>query len=132
MSRFGQVLTGQKHGLSLLNQIPFVMFGIFLFQITHSTTLFLTPPHLINAGENGWQFKKYGRLDGNWQSFISEAFAECMRVLKPNGTLIFKWNETQIPVEIVLSVIPFKPLYGHKSGKASKTHWIAFMKDGVE
>ena len=51
-----------------------------------------------------------------------------MRVLRPNGTLIFKWNEYQIPVRDALKAIGWKPLYGHKSGKQQKTHWIAFMK----
>ena len=55
-------------------------------------------------------------------------FAECMRVLKPNGTLIFKWNESEIKASEVLSVIPFKPLFGHTTGRQSKTIWMCFMK----
>ena len=53
---------------------------------------------------------------------------ECMRVLKPNGTLIFKWNESEIKASDVLSVIPFKPLFGHTTGRQSKTIWMCFMK----
>jgi len=88
------------------------------------------PPHLTSIGDNAWMCKKYGKLDKtNWDKFLHDAFCECMRVLKPNGTLIFKWNETDIPVSKVLSVIPFKPLYGHQVGKLNKTHWIAFLKD---
>ena len=52
-----------------------------------------------------------------------------MRVLKPNGTLIFKWNEQDVPVSEILKVIGYKPMYGHKSGKLQKTHWMAFMKE---
>lgn len=48
------------------------------------------------------------------------------------GTLIFKWNEYQIPVREVLACTPHKPLYGHRSGRQSKTHWIAFIKEVVE
>lgn len=75
--------------------------------------------------------KKYGRLSPDtWKEDLGKGFSECMRVLKPNGTLIFKWNETDIPVKDVLSAFGnAKPLYGHKSGKMSKTHWLAFMKD---
>jgi hypothetical protein len=28
----------------------------------------------------------------------------------------------------VLALTDQKPLYGHRSGKQSKTHWIAFLK----
>ena len=52
------------------------------------------PPHLKQAGENSWLAKKYGTLDKDtWPQDIRQGFNECMRVLKPNGTLIFKWNE---------------------------------------
>jgi len=49
-------------------------------------------------------------------------------VLKPSGTLIFKWNETDVPTSQVLALTDAKPLFGHKSGKQMKTHWIAFLK----
>jgi hypothetical protein len=48
--------------------------------------------------------------------------------LRHEGTLIFKWNETDVPVAEVLALTGEKPLYGHRSGKMSKTHWIAFLK----
>ncbi|GAB1657879.1 class I SAM-dependent methyltransferase [Mannheimia haemolytica] len=86
------------------------------------------PPHLIKGGKNSWLIKKYGKLPENWQEVIKKGFDECMRVLKPNGTLIFKWNETQIPVSKILNVIEYQPIYGHKSGKHNKTHWLAFVK----
>ena len=72
--------------------------------------------------------KKYGKLPKDWKSLIHDGFAECMRVLKPNGTLIFKWNESEIKASEVLSVIPFKPLFGHTTGRQSKTIWMCFMK----
>lgn len=86
------------------------------------------PPHLHAIGDNAWMAKKYGKLPENWQSLIHDGFHECMRVLKTNGTLIFKWNETQIPTSKVIEAIGVEPLYGHKSGKLSKTHWLAFVK----
>ena len=87
------------------------------------------PPHLSNAGTNGWQAKKYGVLDGEtWRDDLSAGFSECFRVLRPNGVLIFKWNETQIPVSQVLSLTDQKPLVGHRVGKQMKTHWITFLK----
>ena len=83
------------------------------------------PPHLIKAGENSWLAKKYGKLDDLWQMDIGQGFNECMRVLKPNGTLIFKWNEDQVPLKEVLDAIGHKPLFGNRR---SKTHWLVFMK----
>lgn len=87
------------------------------------------PPHLKKLGENSWMNKKYGRLPDNWELEIKKGFDECMRVLKPCGTLIFKWNEDQIKVRDVLKIIPYKPLFGHTSGRNAKTIWIAFMKN---
>lgn len=83
------------------------------------------PPHLIHAGENSWLAKKYGKLDELWPEDIRQGFAECMRVLKPNGSLIFKWNEDQISLQEVLTAIGEQPLFGNKR---SKTHWLVFMK----
>lgn len=87
------------------------------------------PPHLITAGENSWLCKKYGKLEKeSWESDIAKGFRECMRVLKPNGTLIFKWNDTQLTVVQVLEIIKYKPLFGQKR---QKTHWLVFNKQEV-
>jgi hypothetical protein len=51
-----------------------------------------------------------------------------MRVLKQYGTLVFKWNEEDVTVSQIIKAIGHEPLYGHKSGKYSKTHWMCFMK----
>lgn len=83
------------------------------------------PPHLVKAGEDSWLAKKYGKLDELWQFDIRQGFSECMRVLKPNGTLIFKWNEDQVSLREVLIAIGYRPLFGNKR---SKTHWLVFMK----
>jgi 23S rRNA G2069 N7-methylase RlmK/C1962 C5-methylase RlmI len=87
------------------------------------------PPHLVRTGPKSWQAAKYGRLyQDTWREDLRAGFAECFRVLKLEGVLIFKWNETQIPVSQILELTPEKPLVGHKSGKASKTHWLTFIK----
>lgn len=83
------------------------------------------PPHLIRAGDNSWLAKKYGKLDDLWQYDIRQGINECMRVLKMNGTLIFKWNEEQIPLSEVLQAIDREPLFGNRR---AKTHWLTFMK----
>jgi len=87
------------------------------------------PPHLKGAGENGWMAQKYGRLGSDWKNEIKLGFDECMRVLKPNGSLIFKWNEHSIKVSELISVIGSEPLFGHRTLQSSKTIWMAFLKD---
>lgn len=104
------------------------------------------PPHLLrNTGKSkmadmygslseratptGFQQIKYGALYADWRDMLRRGFAECFRVLEPHGVLIFKWNETDIPVKEILKLSPVSPLFGNRSGKASKTHWICFMKD---
>ena len=83
------------------------------------------PPHLIKGGDNSWLVKKYGKLPLAWESEIKQGFDECMRVLKPYGLLVFKWNEEQIKLSKVLTVLKYPPLFGDRR---SKTIWIVFMK----
>ena len=76
------------------------------------------PPHLTGAKETAWLVKKYGKLDDT--------------VLKPEGVLIFKWSEYDLPAEQVWKAIGQKPLFGHHSGKKSGTFWGCFMKISAE
>ena len=86
------------------------------------------PPHLF-LGENSFMAKSYGSLDKNtWREDLTKGFAECFRVLKRGGFLVFKWNECDIPLKEILKLTPNKPLFGHPSGKAQKTHWCLFRK----
>lgn len=104
------------------------------------------PPHLLrNKGKSkmddmygslneratptGYQQIKYGALYSDWKDMLQRGFSECFRVLEPGGVLIFKWNETDIPVKEILKLTPVKPLFGNRCGKSSKTHWICFMND---
>ncbi|MTH96564.1 class I SAM-dependent methyltransferase [Roseibium sp. RKSG952] len=86
------------------------------------------PPHLVNNGTSGWLAKKYGKLGREWREDIKAGFAECFRVLKPHGTLVFKWNETDVRVSEILALTDHKPLFGNRSGKRSQTHWLVFLK----
>ena len=87
------------------------------------------PPHILRNGANGYQVAKYGFLTkATWESDLRRGFNECYRVLDNYGTLIFKWSEVDIPVSKIIEVIQKEPLFGHKSGKQSKTHWLCFMK----
>jgi len=86
------------------------------------------PPHIPQAKPTGDIHKRYGHLSGEWKEMLRKGFKECFRVLKPNGTLIFKWNECRVPVKEILELTDHNPLYGHKSGVKMQTHWIAFIK----
>lgn len=84
------------------------------------------PPHLKWAGPNGIMKAQYGQLNKDtWKDDLLKGFGECMRVLKPNGTLVFKWSDSQINVKELLKLIPFRPLFGNQRGN---THWMVFMK----
>lgn len=91
------------------------------------------PPHLkrhdTGKPATGWQFIKYGELHDDWPQMLAAGFRECFRVLKPNGVLIFKWSEIDIPLSEVLKCTKEKPVFGHKSGKLNKTHWVCFVKE---
>lgn len=86
------------------------------------------PPHLLRNGRKGWLAKKYGKLGEDWRGDLRKGFSEGFRVLRPEGVLIFKWNEHEIPVSQVLALTPEKPLLGNRCGKSAKSHWIVFMK----
>lgn len=90
------------------------------------------PHHLLHAGDKSWLALKYGKLGQDWKNDLAKGFSECFRVLKPNGILIFKWNETQIKVSEILALTDRKPWVGHPSGKRANTHWICFMKEEKE
>ena len=83
------------------------------------------PPHLIYAGTGSWLAKKYGILPTEWQQYLKQGFDECMRVLEPDGLLVFKWNEDQIKLADILKVFGQKPLLGDQRGK---TRWMIFLK----
>lgn len=90
------------------------------------------PPHLVQAGPRSWLAAKYGKLGENWRDDLRQGFSECFRVLASDGVLVFKWNETQVKLSEVLSLTPHQPLFGNTSGKRAGTHWLVFMKPGVE
>ena len=87
------------------------------------------PPHLKRAGKTSWLAQKYGVLPKDWELFLAQGFAECFRVLKPFGTLVFKWNSDQIPFSKVIKLAPEPPMFGDRRGK---TRWTIFVKGARE
>lgn len=87
------------------------------------------PPHLIGQ-DKSWLKKRFGYYSSKESAIdsINSGISECMRVLKPYGVLIFKWCELQISTRDIIDSLDYKPLFGHRSGKKSNTHWMTFMK----
>lgn len=100
------------------------------------------PPHIIQKKiGNSNVAKDYGVLSPeNWKEDLRKGFSECMRVLENYGILIFKWSDCNkysnickdCNIKTILSLIDFKPLFGHTSRKnknmISSTYWFCFMK----
>lgn len=86
------------------------------------------PPHMETLGANSWMAKKYGRLTEGWRDQIRAGFEECLRVLRPGGSLIFKWNESDVKLKEVLALAPIAPAFGHTTGRQAKTIWVTFFK----
>lgn len=88
------------------------------------------PPHMKWAGKSSYMYQAYGALPDNVLDFLRDGFNECWRVLKRNGTLIFKWNECHIRLPIVLRTIGRTPLFGNRKpcGRRPQTYWMVFFK----
>jgi len=125
---------GNVNGTRTLNVEPDTMmdFRALPFADASFRLVVFDPPHLVRAGKRSWLAAKYGRLETHWRDDLRKGFAECFRVLKPEGVLIFKWSEVQIPVRDVLALTPQRPLFGHASGKRSGTHWLCFLKGAAQ
>lgn len=86
------------------------------------------PPHLKQAGPKSWMAGRYGKLSKTWRDDLANGFRECLRVLRPHGTLVFKWAETQVKLSEVMELLPVPPLFGNRSGRKAGTHWLVFLK----
>lgn len=124
---------GNSSGTRLLTINPDVQMDFRAMPFADNTfkVVVFDPPHLVRAGPRSWLAARYGKLGTDWRDDLRAGFAECFRVLEPDGLLIFKWAEVQIKVTQILALTPYQPLVGHQSGKRSGTHWNTFLKVGV-
>lgn len=93
------------------------------------------PPHYMDDSGmshlSGIIQTKYGSLCAEtWQRDLSRSFSELWRVLKPSGTLTFKWADYAISHDSVLSVLSETPLYGTTTERRAEvgTRWWVFHK----
>lgn len=121
---------GRSDGTRVLRIDPDVMmdFRSMPFQNDSFALVAFDPPHLVRAGQKSWMAAKYGKLGNDWRDDLSDGFRECFRVLRPEGVLVFKWNETHVKLCEILPLSPVPPLFGNTSGRKAGTHWIVFMK----
>lgn len=95
------------------------------FEDNSFSLVIFDPPHLLKVGEKSWLCKKYGKLPRDWRNEIGQGFKECFRILKPNGTLIFKWATRDITLKQILDVIEIRPIIFHKN---NNTFFLVFFK----
>lgn len=121
---------GKKSGTRTLSINPDVImdFRALPFPENSFHLLAFDPPHLVRAGRKSWLAAKYGTLANDWREDLRKGFEECFRVLRPHGTLIFKWSETQVKISEILPLAPVPPLFGNTSGKKAGTHFMVFIK----
>jgi len=92
------------------------------------------PPHVTREdGMNqlkGIITKKYGALRAEtWQADLKAGFDELWRVLKPGGTLVFKFADNAADFKTVLDLAPVDPLFGTTTKKNNtETRWFVFYK----
>lgn len=120
----------RKSGLQHLEVSPDMVadFTALPFADESFSLVVFDPPHLTRGGKDSWMVAKYGKLTGDWENDLRRGFAECWRVLRPQGTLIFKWSEIQVPISQIVALAPASPLFGNRCGKTNKLHWVVFHK----
>lgn len=92
------------------------------------------PPHLIRKREwtDSSMCIRYGKLyQDNYKQVLKEGIKKLFDILKPEGTFVFKWCDTDRPVEEILKLFPYKPMFGTRTGQSNTNHWIVFLKYDV-
>ncbi|HUS99624.1 MAG TPA: SAM-dependent methyltransferase [Candidatus Thermoplasmatota archaeon] len=91
------------------------------------------PPHILT--EDGKTLsalqKEYGTLNkNNYKEVLKTGINKLFEILKPEGTFILKWCENSVPVNEIIKLVPYQPLFGSntKSKGHTANYWIVFLK----
>ena len=92
------------------------------------------PPHM-KLGPNSHMADRYGVFYA-WEirQLVFEGFREFERVLKKDGTVMFKWNDHDVNLGKILELAPanFQPLFAQKvairTRHSSVTSWVCLIK----
>lgn len=90
------------------------------------------PPHIVREKQppEGINGLKYGALHPeSEQDDLKRGFAECWRVLKAGGTLVFKWGAGSI--KRVEPHFPAQPIVGTRTPRGGQTRWFIFYKPAL-
>lgn len=91
------------------------------------------PPHILMDRNKQPPIlaSRYGFLyKDNYKQVLKEGIKKLFNILKPEGIFILKWSETSAPVDDIIKLCPYSPLFG--SNTKSKGHtehfWVLFIK----
>lgn len=98
------------------------------------------PPHEVREDGmeslSGHVVKKYGALHAEtWKADLRAGFEELWRVLRPGGTLVFKFADRAVDFREVIELAPADPLLGTMTKKTNRceNRWFVFYKpEGVD
>ena len=92
------------------------------------------PPH-CNTGKNSRMSKRYGHsTTAEILDLVEKTAQEAWRISKPRALLALKWNDHDIKLDRILTLMPqWWPLFGHltKDGPGSQTYWVMLMRRTV-
>lgn len=93
------------------------------------------PPHM-NCGPNSNMAKNYGHWTNEQiRENIRHTQVEAHRVSKVGALMALKWNDHDIKLQTVFSLLThWEPLFGHlvKNGPHSQTYWVMLRRRDLE
>jgi len=91
------------------------------------------PPHIIRGEKTtGKLILDYGKLNcKTWEQELKVGIKKLFKILKPEGTFILKWNECNKPINKIIKLFPYQPLFGTRTGLNNKNIWLVFLKYDV-
>jgi len=95
------------------------------------------PPHIIKKQKTPSRLEiQYSYLDKDiWRKTLKDAFINLFRVLKQDGIFILKWCESNKPIEDIIALSPYPPLFANKTinhnPKTKDSYMVVFLKYDV-